>query len=94
MTTVTDDIFLLSLPRLPPVLPSLPHTHSHAHTLQFSSLQRNIDDRSMEKEKMKTEQQKLLAHQMCLERDILALKKEIQERDDTIQDKVRGLLLG
>lgn len=91
MTTVTDDIFLLSLPRLPPVLPSLPHTHTHAHTLQFSSLQKNIDDRSMEKEKMKTE---LLAHQMCLERDILALKKEIQERDDTIQDKVRGLLLG
>ncbi|XP_071011263.1 cilia- and flagella-associated protein 57-like [Oncorhynchus clarkii lewisi] len=54
---------------------------------KFSSLQNNIDDRSMEKEKMKTEQQKLLAHQMCLERDILALKKEIQERDDTIQDK-------
>uniref|UniRef100_A0A4W5MTU1 Uncharacterized protein n=1 Tax=Hucho hucho TaxID=62062 RepID=A0A4W5MTU1_9TELE len=36
---------------------------------------------------MKSEQQKLLAHQKCLEKDILALKKEIQERDDTIQDK-------
>uniref|UniRef100_A0A8K9XIH5 Cilia and flagella associated protein 57 n=1 Tax=Oncorhynchus mykiss TaxID=8022 RepID=A0A8K9XIH5_ONCMY len=52
--------------------------------MKKNSLQKNIDDRSMEKEKMKTE---LLAHQMCLERDILALKKEIQERDDTIQDK-------
>ncbi|CAB1323901.1 unnamed protein product [Coregonus sp. 'balchen'] len=54
---------------------------------KFSSLQKNIDDRSVEKEKMKSEQQKLLAHQKCLEKDILALKKEIQERDETIQDK-------
>uniref|UniRef100_A0A8C7KEZ8 Cilia and flagella associated protein 57 n=1 Tax=Oncorhynchus kisutch TaxID=8019 RepID=A0A8C7KEZ8_ONCKI len=62
-------------------------TITAAVTLKLFSLQKNMDDRSMEKEKMKTEQQKLLAHQKCLERDILALKKEIQERDDTIQDK-------
>ncbi|XP_036452639.1 cilia- and flagella-associated protein 57 [Colossoma macropomum] len=54
---------------------------------KFSSLQREIDDRNMEIEKLKVEQQKLQAVIKSLEKDILGLKRGIQERHLTIQDK-------
>lgn len=55
---------------------------------QFSSLQKEIDDRNLEIEKLKEKQQKLNMVIRSLEKDIKALKREIQERDGTIQDKV------
>uniref|UniRef100_A0A8K9XMZ8 EML-like second beta-propeller domain-containing protein n=1 Tax=Oncorhynchus mykiss TaxID=8022 RepID=A0A8K9XMZ8_ONCMY len=54
---------------------------------KFSSLQKDIDDRNVEIEKLRVEQQKLRGVIKSLEKDILGLKKEIQERDETIQDK-------
>ncbi|KAL6489815.1 hypothetical protein MHYP_G00001600 [Metynnis hypsauchen] len=54
---------------------------------KFSSLQREIDDRNVEIEKLKVEQQKLLAFIKSLEKDILGLKRGIQESHLTIQDK-------
>lgn len=71
-----------------PFYPSLTHAHTYTHTLQFSSLQKDIDNSNVETERMKLEQQKLKAIVKSLEKDILALKKAIQERDETIQDKV------
>lgn len=43
---------------------------------------------------MRLEQQKLQGIIESLEKDIMALKKEIQERADTIQDKVRNWTIG
>lgn len=40
---------------------------------------------------MKLEQQKLQGIIKALEKDIMGLKREIQERDETIQDKVSWL---
>lgn len=57
-------------------------------SLQFASLQREIDSRDLEIEKLKVEQQKLHGIIKALEKDIMGLKREIQERDETIQDKV------
>ena len=42
----------------------------------------------MEIERLKGDQQKLHGVIRSLEKDIVGLKKEIQERDETIQDKV------
>ncbi|KAG7481579.1 hypothetical protein MATL_G00068090 [Megalops atlanticus] len=58
---------------------------------KFSSLQREIDDKNMETEKLKVELQKLHGVIKSLEKDILSLKKEIQERDETIQDKEKRI---
>uniref|UniRef100_W5MH82 Cilia- and flagella-associated protein 57 n=1 Tax=Lepisosteus oculatus TaxID=7918 RepID=W5MH82_LEPOC len=58
---------------------------------KFSSLQKEIDDRNLEIEKLKSEQQKLQGVIRSLEKDILGLKKEIQERDETIQDKEKRI---
>jgi len=57
---------------------------------QFSSLQKDIDDHKDEIKKYQAEKAKLETIIRNLEKDILGLKKEIQERDDTIQDKVRS----
>lgn len=57
-------------------------------SLQFTSLQREIDNRNLDIEKLKVEQQKLHGVIKALEKDIMGLKREIQERDETIQDKV------
>ncbi|XP_047677974.1 cilia- and flagella-associated protein 57 isoform X2 [Tachysurus fulvidraco] len=54
---------------------------------KFTSLQKEIDDRNLDIEKLKVEQQKLHGVIRALEKDILGLKREIQERDETIQDK-------
>ncbi|XP_053484612.1 cilia- and flagella-associated protein 57 isoform X3 [Ictalurus furcatus] len=54
---------------------------------KFTSLQREIDSRDLEIEKLKVEQQKLHGIIKALEKDIMGLKREIQERDETIQDK-------
>ena len=57
-------------------------------TLQFTSLQKEIDDHKEEIKKYQAETQKLNSVIRNLEKDIAGLKKEIQERDETIQDKV------
>lgn len=57
-------------------------------SLQFTSLQREIDNRNLDLENLMVEQQKLHGVIKALEKDIVGLKREIQERDETIQDKV------
>lgn len=57
-------------------------------SLQFTSLQREIDNRNLDIGKLKVEQQKLHGVIKALEKDIMGLKREIQERDETIQNKV------
>ncbi|KAG9354407.1 hypothetical protein JZ751_001116, partial [Albula glossodonta] len=54
---------------------------------KFSSLQREIDDKILDNEKLRLELQKLQGVIKSLEKDILGLKREIHERDETIQDK-------
>ncbi|KAI5103733.1 cilia- and flagella-associated protein 57, partial [Silurus meridionalis] len=54
---------------------------------KFTSLQTEIDNRNLEIEKLKVEQQKLHGVIKALEKDIMGLKREILERDETIQDK-------
>ncbi|XP_062337115.1 cilia- and flagella-associated protein 57-like [Osmerus eperlanus] len=58
---------------------------------KFNSLQKEIDDRNVEIERLKGEQHKLHVVIRSLEKDIVGLKKEIQERDETIQDKERRI---
>ncbi|KAL4660096.1 WD repeat-containing protein 65-like [Arapaima gigas] len=58
---------------------------------KFSSLKKEIDERNLEIESMKVEQQKLQRVIKSLEKDIQDLKKEIQERDETIQDKEKRI---
>lgn len=57
---------------------------------QFSSLQKEIEERTNDIELLKSEQMKLQGIIRSLEKDIQGLKREIQERDETIQDKVRA----
>ncbi|OWK05418.1 hypothetical protein Celaphus_00002651 [Cervus elaphus hippelaphus] len=55
---------------------------------KFSSLQKEIEERTNDIELLKGEQVKLQGVIKSLEKDIMGLKREIQERDETIQDKV------
>ncbi len=55
---------------------------------QFTSLQKEIDDHKQEIKMYQGETTKLNNVIRNLEKDISGLKKEIQERDETIQDKV------
>ncbi|XP_063153827.1 cilia- and flagella-associated protein 57 isoform X2 [Candoia aspera] len=59
---------------------------------KFNSLQKEIEERCSDIEAMKLEQQKLQGIIKALEKDTQALKREIQERDETIQDKMEGEL--
>lgn len=61
--------------------------------LQFSNLQKEIEERTNDIETLKGEQVKLQGVIKSLEKDIQGLKREIQERDETIQDKVKAYLL-
>ncbi|TSL47697.1 Cilia- and flagella-associated protein 57 [Bagarius yarrelli] len=54
---------------------------------KFISLQREIDNRNLDIEKLKVELQKQHGVIKALEKDIIGLRREIQERDETIQDK-------
>ncbi|KAM6948696.1 cilia- and flagella-associated protein 57-like [Aplochiton taeniatus] len=58
---------------------------------KFNSLQKEIDDRNLEIDKIKAEQLKLHTIIRSLEKDIVGLKKEISERDETIQDKEKRI---
>ncbi|XP_060062057.1 cilia- and flagella-associated protein 57 isoform X2 [Erinaceus europaeus] len=58
---------------------------------KFSSLQKEIEERTNDIEMMKGEQVKLQGVIKSLEKDILSLKREIQERDETIQDKEKRI---
>ncbi|XP_041912329.1 cilia- and flagella-associated protein 57-like isoform X1 [Alosa sapidissima] len=58
---------------------------------KFSSLQKEIDDKNMQFERMKGEQNRLQAVIKSMEKDTQTLKKEILERDETIQDKERRM---
>ncbi|XP_046907075.1 cilia- and flagella-associated protein 57-like [Hypomesus transpacificus] len=58
---------------------------------KFSSLQKDIDERNVNIEKMRLELEKLQGIIKVLEKDVLALKKEIRERDETIQDKEKSI---
>lgn len=55
---------------------------------KFASLQKEIDDHKAEIKKFHGETQKLNVVIRNQEKDITGLRKEIQERDETIQDKV------
>lgn len=55
---------------------------------KFSSLQKEMEDQKEGVRKQQAEVTKLNAVIRDMEKDIIVLKKEIQERDDTIQDKV------
>uniref|UniRef100_G1L4N9 Cilia and flagella associated protein 57 n=1 Tax=Ailuropoda melanoleuca TaxID=9646 RepID=G1L4N9_AILME len=59
---------------------------------KFSSLQKEIEERTNDIESLKGEQVKLQGVIKSLEKDILGLKREIQERDETIQDKMEAEL--
>uniref|UniRef100_A0A8D1WZJ7 EML-like second beta-propeller domain-containing protein n=1 Tax=Sus scrofa TaxID=9823 RepID=A0A8D1WZJ7_PIG len=58
---------------------------------KFSSLQKEIEERTNDIELLKGEQVKLQGVIKSLEKDILGLKREIQERDETIQDKEKRI---
>ncbi|XP_038967123.1 cilia- and flagella-associated protein 57 isoform X2 [Rattus norvegicus] len=58
---------------------------------KFSSLQKEIEERTNDIELLKTEQVKLQGVIRSLEKDIQGLKREIQERDETIQDKEKRI---
>ncbi|XP_032157654.1 cilia- and flagella-associated protein 57 isoform X1 [Mustela erminea] len=58
---------------------------------KFSSLQKEIEERTNDIEVLKGEQVKLQGVIKSLEKDILGLKREIQERDETIQDKEKRI---
>ncbi|XP_058408129.1 cilia- and flagella-associated protein 57 isoform X5 [Diceros bicornis minor] len=58
---------------------------------KFSSLQKEIEERTSDIENLKGEQVKLQGVIKSLEKDILSLKREIQERDETIQDKEKRI---
>ncbi|TKC38954.1 hypothetical protein EI555_020958 [Monodon monoceros] len=58
---------------------------------KFSSLQKEIEERTNDTEILKGEQVKLQGVIKSLEKDILGLKQEIQERDETIQDKEKRI---
>ncbi|NXW07254.1 CFA57 protein, partial [Fregetta grallaria] len=58
---------------------------------RLNSLQKELKDRNRDIEEMRLEQQKLQGIIKSLEKDILALKTEIQERADTIQDKEKHI---
>lgn len=60
----------------------------------MSSLQKELKERNNDIEEMKLEQQKLQDVIKSLEKDIVALKTEIEERANTIQDKVRNCTSG
>ena len=55
---------------------------------QFTSLQKEIEEHKAEIHRLHGEETKLQGIIKSLEKDIYGLKKEIQERDETIQDKV------
>ena len=55
---------------------------------KFSSLQKEMEDQRESVRKQQAEVVKLNAVIRDMEKDIVVLKKEIAERDDTIQDKV------
>lgn len=54
---------------------------------QFSKLQGEIQEHKNQRNEMLAEQGKLHTHIKAVERDIAGSKKEIEERDETIQDK-------
>ncbi|XP_026915256.2 cilia- and flagella-associated protein 57 isoform X1 [Acinonyx jubatus] len=58
---------------------------------KFSSLQKEVEERTNDIESLKREQVKLQGVIKSLEKDILGLKREIQERDETIQDKEKRI---
>ncbi|XP_040087391.1 cilia- and flagella-associated protein 57 isoform X2 [Oryx dammah] len=58
---------------------------------KFSSLQKEIEERTNDIELLKGEQLKLQGVIKSLEKDIVGLKREIQERDETIQDKEKRI---
>ncbi|KAM4872713.1 cilia- and flagella-associated protein 57 isoform 2-T3 [Thomomys bottae] len=58
---------------------------------KFSSLQKEIEERTNDIEMLKAEQVKLQGVIKSLEKDMLGLKREIQERDETIQDKEKRI---
>lgn len=53
-------------------------------------MQKEIEERTNDIELLKGEQVKLQGVIKSLEKDIMGLKREIQERDETIQDKVKA----
>ncbi|KAK1193376.1 CFA57 protein, partial [Pygoscelis papua] len=58
---------------------------------RLNSLQKELKERNRDIEEMRLEQQKLQGIIKSLEKDMLALKTEIQERADTIQDKEKHI---
>lgn len=58
---------------------------------KFKSLHADIEEQKVKRLEMEAEQAKLHSHIKALEKDILSGKKEIEERDETIQDKEKRI---
>ncbi|RKO90755.1 hypothetical protein BDK51DRAFT_37885, partial [Blyttiomyces helicus] len=59
--------------------------------VRFDALTREIEDHKVELGKMFAEEKRLRGIIRGLEKDILGFRKEMQERDDTIQDKEKRI---
>lgn len=59
--------------------------------LQFQNVQKEIENKNLEIEKLKQEGQKLQAVIRSLEKDIVDLKNSVQERDGIIHEKVTSI---
>lgn len=55
---------------------------------KFTSLQKEMDDQKEGVRKQQAEVTKLNTIIVCMEKDIIVLRRQIQEREDTIQEKV------
>ncbi|KAI8618895.1 hypothetical protein BC830DRAFT_863271 [Chytriomyces sp. MP71] len=58
---------------------------------RFNNLQREIDENKIALNKMFSEEKRLHGIIKGLEKDIIGVKREMQERDDTIQDKEKRI---
>ncbi|KAJ3005699.1 Cilia- and flagella-associated protein 57 [Thoreauomyces humboldtii] len=59
--------------------------------VRFDELTRGVDDQKSEMLKRQTEEKRLQSICRALEKDIMGFKREIEERDNTIQDKAKRI---
>ncbi|KAI9091829.1 hypothetical protein DFS34DRAFT_596863 [Phlyctochytrium arcticum] len=71
-------------------LASIKAENAHMHS-KFDSLTREVDEQKTDLARRISEERRLQGIIRTLERDILGVKREIQERDDTIQDKAKRI---
>ncbi|KAJ3157757.1 Cilia- and flagella-associated protein 57 [Geranomyces variabilis] len=71
-------------------LESIKAENAQMHT-RFDELTKGVDDQKTEMIKRQIEEKRLLGICRSLEKDILGFRREIQERNDTIQDKAKRI---